>query len=83
MTIGEILGMDADKLAAMSDAELESHLSKYFCVTRPEVVRQRQPNLQSKSAALKLSPAVLQGMELLKGAGVDMSVFLSHKPKRR
>ncbi len=36
MTLEELLECSATQLQAMSDKELEAHLSKYFIVTRPE-----------------------------------------------
>jgi len=44
VTLEELLDCSADKLAAMSDAELEAHFAPMLNITRPELVAKEQAN---------------------------------------
>lgn len=81
MTIEELIDCDADRLEKMTDAELLEHLKQYLDVTRPE----RQPT-RSKSnyTPEQLNPKLAQGMNLLKGLGVDIGDSLTpYKRKKK
>jgi hypothetical protein len=79
MTLEELLKMDADTLAKMSDAELKNHFEPMLNVTRPE----RQPVRQSNNAPRiveYVSPAKKAVLDLLKMDGFD---YMALKKKKK
>ena len=71
MTIEELCGWDADKLKALTDAELLEHFKQYFPITRPE--QAQKPKMSTtRSLADSRDPRKMMAATLLKGFGVDI-----------
>lgn len=79
MTLDELLDCNADKLAAMSDAELDIHFSQYYTVTRPELA----PKPKQMSNPAKFVDKQLQDkMAKLASLGIDLTSAMKKGYKR-
>ena len=78
MTIEEVIGMSADQLEAMTDADLEKHFAQYLIVTRPE----QQPKQQQKEMrVLAANPKFEQARKVAATLGIDLPVFTSMRKR--
>ena len=69
MTIEELLDCSAEKLEAMTDSELNSYLSPYFQVTRPEFqVNKATPK---KSGDMELNLKLAKAKAIARSLGID------------
>ena len=71
MTIEQLLECSADKLEAMSDNELNSYLSPYFVVTRPELQVNKAAPGKSKSVDMELQLKLNKAKAIAKSLGID------------
>lgn len=69
MTLEELLDCNADKLAAMTDKELEDYFRPFFAVTRPEQAARKSSNF----AQPILSPEQQKKFQLMEQMGIDTS----------
>lgn len=78
MTIEQCIGMSAQELEAMTDADLEKHFGHLLNVTRPEqaprVVRQEQK-------VLALNPQLVKAQEIAKSLGFTIPTPMKLKRK--
>ena len=69
MKIEELLHCSAAQLEAMTDQELLNHFKDLLPITRPEqAVRTKHTTYTPE----QLNPKLKQGMDLLKGMGIDI-----------
>jgi hypothetical protein len=78
MTIEEAIGMSADQLEAMTDADLEKHFASYLLVTRPENSPKQE---QQKQRVLTANPKFEQARKIAATIGIDLPVFTSMRKR--
>lgn len=83
MTIEQLIGMSADQLEKMTDAERLEHFGPMLDITRPD--RAAKTVIKQEQKLQKTDPKLAQGLELLKKLGVDgaSSALLGYKNKRK
>ncbi|HEX9232675.1 MAG TPA: hypothetical protein VF849_01365 [Blattabacteriaceae bacterium] len=73
MTIEQLLECSAEKLEAMSDSELNSYLSPYFNITRPELQVKTEHTIKgSKQANMELNIKLNQARAIAKSFGIEL-----------
>lgn len=88
MTLEQLLDCDADKLIAMTDAELLEHFKPYLSVTRPELARAAHANQgagkhYSEQKELPIyNDKQRAALELMAANGVDIS-FMNRRFKKK
>jgi len=73
MTIEQLLECSAEKLEAMSDTELNSYLSPFFPITRPEMQSKTEVTSKgSKQANIELNLKLQRARAIAKSFGMDL-----------
>ena len=80
MTLEQLLEMDAETLAKMSDDELKKHFEPMLAVTRPDRAPKRTSNNSGPKIVEYISPQKQAVLDLLKGEGFD---YMAHKRKKK
>lgn len=70
MTLEQLLDCSAEKLEAMTDAELNAYFEPYFKVTRPEQAARRVA-----VTVASVSPEMQQKLKLAASMGIDITAL--------
>lgn len=83
MNYEELADNTADKLAALTNEQLEEILKPYFPQTRPELVRLNKPSMvRLKNEPVKQLDAVKQAaLKKLAEQGIDLSDLFKRKKR--
>ncbi len=82
MQLEQLLDCSADKLEAMSDAELLAHFEPFLKVTRPELAEKPRAKQEREQSVMNfMSPEKKARLAALAAEGIDVS-FIKHKRKK-
>lgn len=81
MKIEDLLHCSADQLIAMTDQQLLEHFKDLLPTTRPEMQQTRTKNVTYTPE--QLNPKLAQGLNLLKGLGIDLEDSLTPRKGKK